>query len=602
MTSALTLATPFTDHLVLQQGRPVRVWGRASPGADIEVSLLAGQDATEQVLAGAVGRSDAAGRWETVLEPQEAARRLRLWVSDGEMSVLCEDVAVGEVWVAGGQSNMEYLLGFDAEYEALSALAPDPDVRFLDVAKTCYLGQLEEHDYSAFSHWRTATYEDLPWFSAVPYFLATGLSRRLGVPVGVIGCTWGGTPGTTWCPAQSLRGTGAQVWLTEYEQAAARTTPHAHLAAARRSRMIDLSRPFADPRFVRMMYPGYSRLAQRLITPTFRYLTPLPLGPAHPGRPGGLFETMVSQVAGYTARGLLWYQGESDWPHPQAYADVMGAVVSSWRQAWGEDLPFLAVELAPLQEWLGTSGDAFPLIRAAQAQVADTVPGVWLATNGDGGMRWDIHPKRKRPVAERLTLLALRHVYDQDVDADAPVARRAVRRGRQVVIEVDHGQGLVVDAGRGGQRPVVGPDRGGSGWVADAGRGGREMVFDHGRGQGPVADADRVGGLGRQVAGVLAGCWPAAGSRAAAGRWAAAGRRDSSWVDGRPGVVELTVYPPSGVPRLRARGHVEGDRLVVRAPVPVGSQIRYAWSGWFTTVVRNGAGIPMRPFCLVVQE
>ena len=567
MTSALTLATPFTDHLVLQQGRPVRVWGRASPGADIEVSLLAGQGATEQVLAGAVGRSDAAGRWETVLEPQEAARGLRLWVSDGEMSVLCEDVAVGEVWVAGGQSNMEYLLGFDAEYEALSALAPDPDVRFLDVAKTCYPGQLEEHDYSAFSHWRTATYEDLPWFSAVPYFLATRLSRRLGVPVGVIGCTWGGTPGTTWCPAQSLRGTGAQVWLTEYEQAAARTTPHAHLAAARRSRMIDLSRPFADPRFVRMMYPGYSRLAQRLITPTFRYLTPLPLGPAHPGRPGGLFETMVSQVAGYTARGLLWYQGESDWPHPQAYADVMGAVVSSWRQAWGEDLPFLAVELAPLQEWLGTSGDAFPLIRAAQAQVADTVPGVWLATNGDGGMRWDIHPKRKRPVAERLTLLALRHVYDQDVDADAPVARRAVRRGRQVVIEVDHGQGLVVDAGRGG----------------------------------PVADADRVGGLGRQVAGVLAGHWPAAG-RWADGRWPAAGRRDSSQVDEGPGVVELTVYPPSGVPRLRARGHVEGDRLVLRAPVPVGSQIRYAWSGWFTTVVRNGAGIPMRPFCLVVQE
>ena len=569
MTSALTLATPFTDHLVLQQGRPVRVWGRASPGADIEVSLLAGQDATEQVLAGAVGRSDAAGRWETVLEPQEAARGLRLWVSDGEMSVLCEDVAVGEVWVAGGQSNMEYLLGFDAEYEALSALAPDPDVRFLDVAKTCYPGQLEEHDYSAFSHWRTATYEDLPWFSAVPYFLATRLSRRLGVPVGVIGCTWGGTPGTTWCPAQSLRGTGAQVWPTEYEQAAARTTPHAHLAAARRSRMIDLSRPFADPRFVRMMYPGYSRLAQRLITPTFRYLTPLPLGPAHPGRPGGLFETMVSQVAGYTARGLLWYQGESDWPHPQAYADVMGAVVSSWRQAWGEDLPFLAVELAPLQEWLGTSGDAFPLIRAAQAQVADTVPGVWLATNGDGGMRWDIHPKRKRPVAERLTLLALRHVYDQDVDADAPVARRAVRRGRQVVIEIDHGQRLVVDAGRGE-------------W-------------------GPVADADRVGGLGRQVAGVLAGRWAAAGCWAD-GRWAAAGRWDSLWVDEGPGVVELTVYPPSGVPRLRARGHVEGDRLVVRAPVPVGSQIRYAWSGWFTTVVRNGAGIPMRPFCLVVQE
>ena len=289
---------------------------------------------------------------------------------------------------------------------------------------------------------------------------------------------------------------------------------------------------------------------------------------------------MVSQVAGYTARGLLWYQGESDWPHPQAYADVMGAVVSSWRQAWGEDLPFLAVELAPLQEWLGTSGDAFPLIRAAQAQVADTVPGVWLATNGDGGMRWDIHPKRKRPVAERLTLLALRHVYDQDVDADAPVARRAVRRGRQVVIEVDHGQGLLVDAGRGGSGPVVGPGRGGS---------------------GPVADADRVGGLGRQVAGVLAGRWAAAGCWAD-GRWAAAGRRDSLWVDEGPGVVELTVYPPSGVPRLRARGHVEGNRLVVRAPVPVGSQIRYAWSGWFTTVVRNGAGIPMRPFCLVVQE
>lgn len=274
----------------------------------------------------------------------------------------------------------------------------------------------------------------------------------------------------------------------------------------------------------------------------------------------------------------------------------MGAVVSSWRQAWGEDLPFLAVELAPLQEWLGTSGDAFPLIRAAQAQVADTVPGVWLATNGDGGMRWDIHPKRKRPVAERLTLLALRHVYDQDVDADAPVARRAVRRGRQVVIEIDHGQRLVVDAGRGEWGPVVSYGCGGYGPVDGAGRSGRRLMADAGRIGEPVADADRVGGLGRQVAGVLAGRWPAAG------RWVTAGREDSSQVDEGPGVVELTVYPPSGVPRLRARGHVEGDRLVLRAPVPVGSQIRYAWSGWFTTVVRNGAGLPMRPFCLVVQE
>ena len=133
----------------------------------------------------------------------------------------------------------------------------------------------------------------------------------------------------------------------------------------------------------------------------------------HQNRPGGLYETMLKKVAPYTARGVIWYQGESDEFHPAEYGFVFGNMIKGWRALWNEELPFLFSQLAPFEAWLSGTGVAYPELRYQQDQVTKNVPQTYMASIGDAGMQYDIHPKHKRPVGERMAELALGHVYKQ---------------------------------------------------------------------------------------------------------------------------------------------------------------------------------------------
>ncbi len=150
-------------------------------------------------------------------------------------------------------------------------------------------------------------------------------------------------------------------------------------------------------------------------------------------RPGGLYQTMLQKVAPFTARGVIWYQGESDENHAEAYAAVFGRMIEGWRALWQEELPFLFVQLAPFGRWLGGTGEKYPELRRQQERVSREVAHTWMASIGDAGMLEDIHPKHKRPVGERLAELALGHIYERPELCrvpglcDAPELERAER-------------------------------------------------------------------------------------------------------------------------------------------------------------------------------
>lgn len=122
-------------------------------------------------------------------------------------------------------------------------------------------------------------------------------------------------------------------------------------------------------------------------------------GPKSEQNPGALYHHMLKGVAPFSVRGVIWYQGESDDRHPEVYATVFSQMIRCWRDLWGEELPFLFVQLAPFEKWLFTSGREYPLLRQQQELVSKTVPGVWMTTSGDAGMQWDIHPKEKKPIS-----------------------------------------------------------------------------------------------------------------------------------------------------------------------------------------------------------
>jgi sialate O-acetylesterase len=144
------------------------------------------------------------------------------------------------------------------------------------------------------------------------------------------------------------------------------------------------------------------------------------IGPKYERRPGGLYEVMLKKLAPYAIKGFIWYQGESDDQKAELYGTVFSSLIRCWRNLWEEDLPFLFVQLAPFRQWLDCVGSRYPELRAQQEWVSEHITGTGMAVITDAGMEWDIHPKVKRYVGERLALLARGKVYGEDILCEAP--------------------------------------------------------------------------------------------------------------------------------------------------------------------------------------
>lgn len=425
----------FCDHMVLQRQKNITLWGEADPGAVVTVTLL-----KDRPLAAAQATADSKGSWKLHLPPMEADRGLHLQIESGENRLVLADVSVGEVWIAGGQSNMEYLLQFDADKESALALPEQPDIRFFDCPKASFEEALTDCDLSEYGFWRRCRREELPWFSAVGYYFAQKVQSALDIPVGIVGCNWGGSKACSWMAEEYLTGTPGQVWLEEYRNALQGVDLDALRRDYRGNPGNIPSHPREDP--FGILFPGLNREQQLQAKEQMAGQPALVIGPDHPWRPCGLYHTMLKKIAPFTARGVLWYQGESDDVHGEIYDTVLSSMIRAWRDLWQDTLPFLIVQLAPFGQWLDCTGEKYPVVRQRQQDLCDSDPNAFLCSTADCGMEWDIHPKHKRPVGQRLALLALGHVYGQDILCDAPRLRQAIREGKEAILEFDHGQGL----------------------------------------------------------------------------------------------------------------------------------------------------------------
>jgi sialate O-acetylesterase len=434
LVNQLRPARIFGDGMVLQRHKPIRIWGTGVAGSSVAVAL--GVNTATTVV-------DQNGSWSLTLPEREADMNLTLELTDGTSTVTLSDVAVGEVWIAGGQSNMEFQLEFDTGRDEVFAGPMNPHIRFFDVPEISYARQEAEYDYSSFGFWRPCTPRDLRYVSAVGYYFAAELQKTLGVPIGIVGCNWGGTPASAWTDPILLRDSPGAVWIDDYEAGLREFDPDHEAELFRSHQMNDRTDPFADPVLYRMMRRGFTREEEEDFLGTVHDRILFTVGIHHPNRPGGLFTTMVQQIASYAARGVIWYQGESDAPHADVYAHVLNTVIESWREAWHDpELTFLITQLAPFGANLFGDGDEFPTLRSQQATVAATTPRVWMASSSDAGMKHDIHPKHKKPIGTRLALLARGHVYGEDILCDAPAIDRAERSDDGIRIHFRYADGL----------------------------------------------------------------------------------------------------------------------------------------------------------------
>lgn len=437
----IVLAKIFQSGMILQRGKPIRIWGETDNVQSIRV-LVNGMKCCSQ--------DSCAGKFELVLPEQEAAENITIAVigSSGDEIVLT-NVDIGEIWIAGGQSNMEFFLRYDAEGKQTIADANDDHLRYYNVAQYAFIGEENDgfKDASRWNQWFPYKPEYIETFSAVGLYFARQLREKLGVPVGIIGCNWGGTTASTWMDEKLLEeDPELHIYISEYEEKTKDLDLSAYLESNRKQRS---SKSVLVDTIMRYLLEGSHKPLLKLLNPVICAFPAAPMGPCNENRPGGLYHSMVSKISGFTCRGVLWYQGESDDYHADLYAKLFSAMIGCWRRDWNDELPFLFVQLAPFRKWLGVTAMNYPVLRQQQELVSQTVHNTWMASIMDVGMEWDIHPKQKRPVGERLALLARAKVYGENILCEAPELESAQKTGDKLVLTFRNaGTGLTIAGAR----------------------------------------------------------------------------------------------------------------------------------------------------------
>ncbi len=403
----VTLAPPFADGLVLQRDKPIPLWGHAEPGEKLTISFHAQQ------------REATAGpdrRWIAILDPLPATAEPATLTVAGKNSVVVRDVVVGEVWLCSGQSNMEWPVARAQDAAREIAAANFPLIRQLTIERAVAAAPANGVGTSG---WRAATPQTAGGFSAVAYFFARDLHHKLGVPIGIIHASWGGTPIEAWLsPAALAREPAFRVvgerWTqtladfparqVAYEQAAAEW-PRLESAARARGKA-------AHDAFLRQNPRPYP-----------------PPGPGHPWTPAGLYNGMINPLVPFALRGVLWYQGENNVERAAEYAPLFRELIAAWRMHFGQgDVPFFWVQLAGFKYPWDRTGVQAAQLREAQAQ-ALALPATGQAVAVDLGNPNDIHPTNKQEVGRRLALLAKHRVYDFVGDDAGPTFAGVTREG-----------------------------------------------------------------------------------------------------------------------------------------------------------------------------
>jgi sialate O-acetylesterase len=424
------LASPFTSHMVLQREKPVPVWGTAEAGEQVTVEF-AGQKVSVT--------ADADGKWRIDLKPMEASAESRTFTVTGSKTskpIALNDVLVGEVWLASGQSNMDFSMSKkvkafagirDEEKEIAAANYPLIRMFVGKYAKT-YTPQS-----SVGGEWQVCNPETVPAFSAIGYIFARDLQKEINVPVGVIVESFGASTIESWIRRETLAADPKMKPILDGFDAKVKTFRAAPPAVVAPPPSEDVSATNAAPRGTNAVAGGRRRAR----------------GAADPAQdqhnPTVLFNGMIAPVIPFAIRGAIWDQGESIVGGGVAlYPHLEETLIKDWRTLWGEgEFPFYIVQLAGL----GNSGSNRPEVREAQALGLVNVPNTGMAVTTDIGEAANVHAKDKQDVGDRLSRIALAKVYGRSVEFSGPMYESMKVEGNSIRVSFSHADGLVARDG-----------------------------------------------------------------------------------------------------------------------------------------------------------
>lgn len=423
----LTCAPIFSNHMVLQREKPIHIWGTGTNGELVTVNL--GECACSAPVI--------AQKWEVTLPPLPAGGAYTLTIRTDTEEIIFSDIMIGEVWLCGGQSNMELAL-IDSD-EPLSALGfcKNANVRLYHVCKRGFLDEtfFEEEKNSS---WQLPSVENCRSWTAIGYYFGDMLSKKLGVTVGLVECNYGGSSASAWISREMLETTNiGKAYLKDYTDGMAGRTDEEAIQAY--LEYCEYQSEWEEHKNQCYRWnPNISWNEVLKICGENKY--PGPVAPIHPLRPHGLYDTMISRIIPYTLRGVIYYQGEADECRPEGYETLLYSLIMQWRKDFRDDeLPFLLVQL-PMFSYEGQQDKTtWCILREAQEKIYKTVRNTGLAVILDCGEYLEIHPKEKRTPAKRLYLQALYHVYHlKEENTCSPMLKKALLKHQGVKLYFSH--------------------------------------------------------------------------------------------------------------------------------------------------------------------
>jgi sialate O-acetylesterase len=368
--SNISIPEIFSDNMVLQRRSEVTFWGWANTGETVTIKA----DWLSEAVSVQAGNQ---GTWKLVLKTSEAGGPYTISIK-GYNELTLRNVLIGEVWLCSGQSNMEWSARSgiaNAEQEINNS--SNPAIRLFSVFHST--SQYPQDHFTG--EWAECSPATMANFSIIAYFFARKLNHDLGIPVGVINSSWGGTPAESWMPGEVIQ-----------------NDDYLNKAAAMQK--------------------------------------PVPWGPVEPAR---IYNSMISPMIPFRIAGVLWYQGEANTVNAYAYKKMLSGLIGSWRSKWGYDFPFYFAQIAPYRYGKPFEGVE---VRDAQRRVLE-VAGTGMVVLSDIGDTTDIHPRNKFDAAVRFANLALNRYYGALKQEDSgPLYKGMTVEKDKVVVSFDHNAGL----------------------------------------------------------------------------------------------------------------------------------------------------------------
>ena len=457
--TGLRLPSLFGDHMILQQNMKNTIWGWADPKEQITVTASWGASASAQ--------ANADGGWKVLLDTPAFGTGHSLKIT-GSKTIEIKDVAIGEVWLCAGQSNMGWSTGNSAEAE-LEANVNLPNFRIFKSGREHWHEPLKEKR-DLMGQWKTCNPESAAETSVVAYNFGKKLHLALNVPVGIIQEAYAGTPIEGWMPWEVQQDIAqSKEQKAEMDKSAKRQLDGK--GESREKSLAAFNQEMAD--YNKQVAAGETMKSKnRELKPPY-IKKPADLGNQYPAN---IFNAMIYPIRPYGIKGAIWYQGERNSktvPQAVAYGEQLKRLISYYRSSWHElsggnvakDFPFFFTQLpsweSPQTQPVEGVEATWSVNREAMRLVSMEMPHTGMAVGIDCGDPVALHPQNKKPIGIRHAYLALKEVYGKDIVASGPRYLSQKIEGRKITLEFDSiGSGMMpAKAGKLDAFAIAGADK-----------------------------------------------------------------------------------------------------------------------------------------------